>query len=52
MALYASRFIVADTHVQSTDGANAGLEHARAFLDPIAEANPWISYADLWSESL
>lgn len=38
-------------HTQSTDGANAGLEHARALLDPIHAANPWISYADLWSES-
>lgn len=35
---------------ESDDGANAGLEFARQFLDPIAEANPWISRADLWSE--
>lgn len=35
---------------ESIDGANAGLEFAREFLDPIAEANPWISRADLWSE--
>ena len=34
---------------ESTDGANAGLEHARAFLQPIKIANPWISYADLWT---
>ena len=34
---------------ESTDGANAGLEHARALLDPIHAANPWISYADLWT---
>ncbi|KAJ3176883.1 cytochrome c peroxidase [Geranomyces variabilis] len=34
---------------ESTDGANAGLEHARAFLEPIKKANPWISYADLWT---
>ncbi|BEJ11632.1 hypothetical protein CspHIS471_0200920 [Cutaneotrichosporon sp. HIS471] len=34
---------------ESSDGANAGLEHARAFLEPIKAANPWISYADLWT---
>nr|KAJ3418130.1 cytochrome c peroxidase [Polyrhizophydium stewartii] len=34
---------------ESTDGANAGLEHARAFLEPIKTKHPWISYADLWT---
>ncbi|KAJ3412043.1 hypothetical protein HDV05_001373 [Chytridiales sp. JEL 0842] len=34
---------------ESTDGANAGLEHARAFLEPIKKKHPWISYADLWT---
>ncbi|KAJ2996771.1 hypothetical protein HDV02_006213 [Globomyces sp. JEL0801] len=36
---------------ESTDGANAGLEHARAFLEPIKQKHPWISYADLWTLS-
>ncbi|KAI1437097.1 peroxiredoxin [Xylaria sp. CBS 124048] len=31
------------------DPANAGLQHARAFLEPIKAANPWITYADLWT---
>lgn len=31
------------------DPANAGLQHARVFLEPIKEAFPWISYADLWT---
>jgi len=30
------------------DGANAGLEKARAFLEPIKEQFPEVSYADLW----
>lgn len=30
-------------------GANAGLNHARAFLEPIKQAHPNISYADLWT---
>lgn len=30
-------------------GANAGLKHARDFLEPIKEAFPWISYSDLWT---
>ncbi|KAH6648408.1 peroxiredoxin [Truncatella angustata] len=30
------------------DPANAGLAHARAFLEPIKEKFPWITYADLW----
>ncbi|KAI5481359.1 hypothetical protein MNV49_004981 [Pseudohyphozyma bogoriensis] len=33
---------------EGADPSNAGLEHARAFLQPIKEANPWISYSDLW----
>lgn len=31
------------------DPANAGLQHARAFLEPIKRAHPWITYADLWT---
>ncbi|KAI0864034.1 peroxiredoxin [Xylaria cubensis] len=31
------------------DPANAGLQHARAFLEPIKSAHPWITYADLWT---
>lgn len=31
------------------DPANAGLQHARAFLEPIKHQFPWISYADLWT---
>ncbi|KAJ3268797.1 cytochrome c peroxidase [Terramyces sp. JEL0728] len=34
---------------ESSDGANAGLEHARAFLEPIKQKHSWISYADLWT---
>lgn len=34
---------------ESTDGANAGLEHARAFLEPIKAKHSWITYADLWT---
>ncbi|ORZ36958.1 mitochondrial putative cytochrome c peroxidase [Catenaria anguillulae PL171] len=34
---------------EKSDGANAGLEHARAFLEPIKAKHPWISYADLWT---
>ncbi|KAI1846634.1 hypothetical protein JX265_009063 [Neoarthrinium moseri] len=30
------------------DPANAGLAHARAFLEPIKEKFSWITYADLW----
>ena len=29
------------------DEANAGLQHARAFLEPVKAKHPWISYADL-----
>ncbi|KAG9880302.1 cytochrome c peroxidase-like protein, partial [Aureobasidium melanogenum] len=31
------------------DEANAGLQHARVFLEPIKEKHSWISYADLWT---
>ncbi|CAJ2505478.1 Uu.00g128720.m01.CDS01 [Anthostomella pinea] len=31
------------------DPANAGLQHARAFLEPVKAAHPWITYADLWT---
>ncbi|KAI1338768.1 peroxiredoxin [Xylariaceae sp. FL0016] len=31
------------------DPANAGLQHARAFLEPIKAQYPWITYADLWT---
>ncbi|KAI5310842.1 hypothetical protein KEM55_008290 [Ascosphaera atra] len=31
------------------DPANAGLEHARAFLEPIKAKHPWITYSDLWT---
>jgi catalase (peroxidase I) len=34
---------------ESNDGANAGLEHARAFLEPIKKKHSWITYADLWT---
>ncbi|ORY28446.1 heme peroxidase [Rhizoclosmatium globosum] len=34
---------------ESTDPANAGLDIARAFLEPIKQKHPWISYADLWT---
>jgi len=34
---------------ESTDGANNGLVHARDFLEPIKQKNPWISYSDLWT---
>ncbi len=30
-------------HAESNDPANAGLEHARTFLEPIKEKYPWIS---------
>jgi cytochrome c peroxidase len=29
------------------DPANAGLEHARTFLEPIKAKHPWITYSDL-----
>lgn len=31
------------------DPANAGLQHGRAFLEPVKERHPWITYADLWT---
>ncbi|KAI0428463.1 peroxiredoxin [Xylaria sp. FL1042] len=31
------------------DPANAGLQHARTFLEPVKAAHPWITYADLWT---
>lgn len=31
------------------DPANAGLQHARKFLEPVKEKHPWISYSDLWT---
>lgn len=31
------------------DPANAGLQHGRAFLEPIKQAHPWITYSDLWT---
>ncbi|KAI1472633.1 heme peroxidase [Daldinia caldariorum] len=31
------------------DPANAGLQHARAFLEPLKARFPWITYADLWT---
>ncbi|RHZ88451.1 hypothetical protein Glove_22g67 [Diversispora epigaea] len=37
--------------IEANDPANAGLEHARAFLEPIKQKHPWISYADLWTLS-
>jgi len=30
------------------DPANAGLQHARVFLEPVKEKHPWCTYADLW----
>lgn len=34
---------------EANDPANAGLENARAFLEPIKAKFPWISYGDLWT---
>jgi cytochrome c peroxidase len=31
------------------DPANAGLQHARTFLEPVKTKYPWITYADLWT---
>ncbi|KAE8151775.1 heme peroxidase [Aspergillus avenaceus] len=31
------------------DPANAGLQHGRAFLEPVKEKHPWITYSDLWT---
>jgi cytochrome c peroxidase len=30
-------------------GANAGLTHARDFLEPVKKQFPWITYSDLWT---
>lgn len=35
--------------LEAEDGANAGLEFARMFLEPIKQQFPWITYADLWT---
>ncbi|KAK2735773.1 heme peroxidase [Myotisia sp. PD_48] len=34
---------------ESDHGANAGLKHARDFLEPVKAKYPWISYSDLWT---
>ena len=31
------------------DPANAGLQHARVFLEPVKQKHSWITYADLWT---
>lgn len=31
------------------DPANAGLQHARQFLEPVKRSHPWVTYADLWT---
>ncbi|EMC98311.1 hypothetical protein BAUCODRAFT_420853 [Baudoinia panamericana UAMH 10762] len=31
------------------DPANAGLQHARVFLEPVKSKHSWITYADLWT---
>jgi cytochrome c peroxidase len=31
------------------DPANAGLQHARIFLEPVKAKHVWITYADLWT---
>ncbi|KAJ4396394.1 hypothetical protein N0V93_000613 [Gnomoniopsis smithogilvyi] len=31
------------------DPANAGLQNARLFLEPVKAQHPWITYADLWT---
>lgn len=31
------------------DPANAGLQHARVFLEPVKAKHKWITYADLWT---
>ncbi|GAA5816340.1 hypothetical protein MFLAVUS_009868 [Mucor flavus] len=36
-------------NAESSDPANAGLDHARNFLDPIKAKHTWISHADLWT---
>lgn len=34
---------------EASDPANAGLDLARTFLDPIKAKHTWISHADLWT---
>jgi cytochrome c peroxidase len=34
---------------EGSHGANAGLQHARDFLEPIKAQFPWITYGDLWT---
>ncbi|KAJ5622714.1 hypothetical protein N7528_005946 [Penicillium herquei] len=34
---------------ESSHGANAGLKHARDFLEPVKAKFPWITYSDLWT---
>lgn len=34
---------------EAEHGANNGLAHARAFLEPIKQKFPWITYGDLWT---
>ena len=36
---------------EGTHSANAGLQNARNFLEPIKAQFPWISYSDLWTLS-
>jgi cytochrome c peroxidase len=43
--MYTDRLLQAE----GGDAANAGLQHARVFLEPVREKHPWISYADLWT---
>lgn len=31
------------------DPANAGLQHARVFVEPVKRKHPWITYSDLWT---
>jgi len=31
------------------DPANAGLQHARVFLEPVKEKHSWCTYSDLWT---
>jgi cytochrome c peroxidase len=35
--------------LEGGDPANAGLQHARVFLEPIKALHPWITYSDLWT---
>lgn len=34
---------------ESGDPANAGLEYARTFLEPVKKRHLWITYSDLWT---